>query len=546
MAERAVVGQLRTHVKATACTALRILTNQKCGKLDVRSDCPGLECEVQEIAAGEIHFDQTVSPWLSKALSSLVDWSEGRDTGNALAACLVEAGTAWPGSAVVAKFCSNWFATLIVLSNAEDAASWDHLELLQASLACRGAMIVLGRIGSSLFESVEFAPVTPSNPRVCVGDAGGLCHSGRFSSAARRVLARSLLGVLVFLSPGLVSALASECLASSSRSVVFAVALTEVFVGVFDEAEPFPGIVGACSQIACRQLMLALVEHGVVAWLQEASGLQDTGTLAPLRATVLRIGGETAATALHRCVRNQLGVSEDLVDEIRHAFANADADGDGKLSVTELGPLLRTIGLKPSVRELRRVIGQVDVNNNGELEWLEFLMLMDRLGAGRSVEKSFTEEQLSMLRDAFSAFDTNDDGAITLTELKTVLEKLGFFYTDAEAQALIAAVDADDSGCIEWKEFLGLMLREMRIDSNDDPARRAFRVMEARDAVTHEPLGFVRVADMIASVRSIVEISDEEVALMISDAKFEDRDLERLTANEFIKMVTVHDAQRAY
>mmetsp|Transcript_46982 Transcript_46982/g.124372 ORF Transcript_46982/g.124372 Transcript_46982/m.124372 type:complete len:91 (+) Transcript_46982:154-426(+) len=90
------------------------------------------------------------------------------------------------------------------------------------------------------------------------------------------------------------------------------------------------------------------------------------------------------------------------------------------------------------------------------------------------------------------------------------------------------------------------MLREMRIDSNDDPARRAFRVMEARDAVTHEPLGFVRVADMIASVRSIVEISDEEVALMISDAKFEDRDLERLTANEFIKMVTVHDAQRAY
>ena len=91
-----------------------------------------------------------------------------------------------------------------------------------------------------------------------------------------------------------------------------------------------------------------------------------------------------------------------------------------------------------------------------------------------------TEEQKAEFKEAFSVFDKDGDGTITIDELGTVMRMLGQNPTEAELQDMINEVDADGNGAIDFPEFLSLMARKMKDTDTEEELIEAFKVLPAR------------------------------------------------------------------
>ncbi len=74
----------------------------------------------------------------------------------------------------------------------------------------------------------------------------------------------------------------------------------------------------------------------------------------------------------------------------------------------------------------------------------------------------------SELRSAFLSFDRDRNGYITARELSQVLQSLGRACSLADAEVLIAHVDANGDGRIELDEFVKFMMNQtnLMVDAN--------------------------------------------------------------------------------
>ncbi|KAF5314380.1 hypothetical protein D9619_011799 [Psilocybe cf. subviscida] len=59
-------------------------------------------------------------------------------------------------------------------------------------------------------------------------------------------------------------------------------------------------------------------------------------------------------------------------DELQQAFKSFDQDGSGKISKSELGALMGTLGEKLSPDELQEMINAADLNGDHEIDFTEF------------------------------------------------------------------------------------------------------------------------------------------------------------------------------
>ena len=77
----------------------------------------------------------------------------------------------------------------------------------------------------------------------------------------------------------------------------------------------------------------------------------------------------------------------------------------------------------------------------------------------KTMAASLTEERKAELREAFSEFDSNNDGLITKLELENGMKKLRQNPTKAELEDMISEVDVDGDGYLDFDEFLSLIAK---------------------------------------------------------------------------------------
>uniref|UniRef100_A0A0D9Y176 EF-hand domain-containing protein n=1 Tax=Leersia perrieri TaxID=77586 RepID=A0A0D9Y176_9ORYZ len=155
------------------------------------------------------------------------------------------------------------------------------------------------------------------------------------------------------------------------------------------------------------------------------------------------------------------------------------------------------------------------------------------------------QEQISELREAFSFFDKDGDGCITLEELDTVVRSLGQNPTREELAEMIRDVDADGNGTIEFAEFLALMARKKKASSSssshveeeddaDEELREAFKVFDK------DQDGLISAAELRHVMISLGEkLSDEEVEQMIREADLDGDG--QVNFDEFVRMMMLSD-----
>jgi len=85
----------------------------------------------------------------------------------------------------------------------------------------------------------------------------------------------------------------------------------------------------------------------------------------------------------------------------------------------------------------------------------------------RSQVEKLTEQQLVEIREAFNLYDIDQDGVIGTTELKDTLTSLGQDPTDVEIKEMMAKVDLDGNGTLEYDEFLVMMAAKITGEKAD-------------------------------------------------------------------------------
>lgn len=83
------------------------------------------------------------------------------------------------------------------------------------------------------------------------------------------------------------------------------------------------------------------------------------------------------------------------------------------------------------------------------------------------IAESLSEEEIAGLKEMFKMIDTDDSGQITLDELKIGLKQFGADLSETEIRDLMKAADVDNSGTIDYGEFIAAMLHINKAEKED-------------------------------------------------------------------------------
>ena len=159
---------------------------------------------------------------------------------------------------------------------------------------------------------------------------------------------------------------------------------------------------------------------------------------------------------------------EDGVDDfLKAAFAQADADSNGQISIEELKTLLRRLGLGMSDNDLDKWMQQIDVDDSGEVSFEEFVSIFKREKENNTLQR--------ILRETFETYDADGSGRIDCVELRLLLAQLGHDISDGMAKDMIRQVDQDGNGEIDFKEFVS-MFKGVKIDDMNEVVRSADKI----------------------------------------------------------------------
>ncbi|KAI3963215.1 hypothetical protein MKX01_030345 [Papaver californicum] len=115
-------------------------------------------------------------------------------------------------------------------------------------------------------------------------------------------------------------------------------------------------------------------------------------------------------------------------------FKKFDVDGDGKISYVELGSILSSLGYEATAEELEVMVKEVDSDGDRFIDLNEFLELnrIDSEKQVKDIEEAFAilqkllktlgdESSISDCKKIIQNFDCDDDGFISLEELKKMM-----------------------------------------------------------------------------------------------------------------------------
>mmetsp|Transcript_59918 Transcript_59918/g.95216 ORF Transcript_59918/g.95216 Transcript_59918/m.95216 type:complete len:153 (-) Transcript_59918:19-477(-) len=95
-------------------------------------------------------------------------------------------------------------------------------------------------------------------------------------------------------------------------------------------------------------------------------------------------------------------------------------------------------------------------------------------------QTTLSDQELQEFKEAFSILDKSGKGRISISELRDFIRSLGQIDpTEDEVQTLIAKVDIEKKGSIDFPQFLKLM--EMNAMDADKEVSKAFQLFESQD-----------------------------------------------------------------
>jgi len=174
---------------------------------------------------------------------------------------------------------------------------------------------------------------------------------------------------------------------------------------------------------------------------------------------------------------------EQMQEMILDMFLRADDDGNGYLDRGEFKRVLQESDLGLSKKDIRNVMAECDENDDGVIEYREFMPIMvDLIGAARARDEAeaqremdemdaqfeaedfflrgMSQEELEgIMKKIFVQHDADGNGILDRDEFKACLKSSDLGLTRKEINMLLSEADENADGVIEYEEFAPLCFR---------------------------------------------------------------------------------------
>ncbi|XP_066261023.1 troponin C-like [Euwallacea similis] len=126
-----------------------------------------------------------------------------------------------------------------------------------------------------------------------------------------------------------------------------------------------------------------------------------------------------------------------------------------------------------------------------------------------------SKEQIALLKNAFDTFDVEKKGSIGVVMIGTILSMLGVQTTEKMLADIIAEVDEDGSGELEFEEFVTLASRfmvEEDAEAMQQELKEAFRLYDK------EGNGYITTSTLKEILKELDDkLTSEELDMIITE-----------------------------
>ena len=144
--------------------------------------------------------------------------------------------------------------------------------------------------------------------------------------------------------------------------------------------------------------------------------------------------------------------------------------------------------------------------------------------------EEISDVKLKEYREAFENFDKDHNGSISHKELGSMMKSLGQNPTDAEMREIIAEVDLDGNGYVDFNEFVIIMQKRSKELDPEEEIISAFRVFDKDGNGTLSTKELRHIMTTIGD-----KLTDEEVDQMIEEADIDGDGV--INYEEFVRMM---------
>ncbi|KAG5464215.1 hypothetical protein LSCM1_00395 [Leishmania martiniquensis] len=144
-------------------------------------------------------------------------------------------------------------------------------------------------------------------------------------------------------------------------------------------------------------------------------------------------------------------------------------------------------------------------------------------------------QQITELKEVFSAFDKDCDGSITIDDLEQAFTSIGHRVPRKKLQSILDGADLDSNGTIDFPEFLTLVAAKLNdAEEKELEMRRAFRTYDLGNTgfITAPNLRFVmgRLGCPLTAQQAFEMINEADAD---GDGKLSFDDFRRVMADEW-------------
>jgi len=131
-------------------------------------------------------------------------------------------------------------------------------------------------------------------------------------------------------------------------------------------------------------------------------------------------------------------------------FSGFDKRGEDQIRVGDIAAAMKKVGHNVKPDWLESMEDEIDTEGTGFIGFEEFCTLLTK--------KMQADEDERELKEIFRVLDKEKKGEVNVSELRWILKSLGDDLTEDDIDDMIADVDTDGSGLVDYEEFSKLML----------------------------------------------------------------------------------------